>query len=187
MQLTEKDGKDIIALARKSISDCFKNRNSEASSELKKKFSEKQGVFVTLNKNGELRGCIGFPEPVLPLHKAVIEAAKSAAFSDPRFPILSENELSQITIELSVLTVPELIKVNTAKDYLKKITVGEDGLIIKSGFGSGLLLPQVAVEWGWNAEEFLMNTCRKACLNKDCWKDLSNRIYKFQAQIFKED
>ena len=77
--------------------------------------------------------------------------------------------------------------IDAVEDYVKKVKVGRDGLIIRSDFGSGLLLPQVAVEWGWNAEEFLMNTCRKACLNKDCWKDLSNRIYKFHAQIFKED
>lgn len=178
------DGKLLIKLARESISSYFLQKEPDISTV--KQFSDRQGVFITLNKNNELRGCIGFPEPIFPLFEAVIKAARSAAFEDSRFPPLQKEELKHIKIEISVLSVPVLIKVKKSDDYLKEIKIGEDGLIIRSSLGSGLLLPQVATEYNWDVEEFLGHLCEKAWLKQDAWKNTKNQIYRFQAQIFKE-
>ena len=177
-------GKLLIKLARDSISSYFLRKEPNTSAV--GCFSQKQGVFVTLYKKNQLRGCIGFPEPVFPLFEAIIKAARSAAFEDPRFPPLQKEELKDARIEISVLTVPKLIEVKTPEDYLKEIKIGKDGLIIRSSLGSGLLLPQVATEYNWDAKEFLGHLCEKAWLKQDAWKDTNNRIYRFQAQIFRE-
>lgn len=187
MVFTLKEGEELIGLARDSISAQLENKEIIVSDKIKKKFSEKQGVFVTLHKHGELRGCIGFPEPVLVLYEAVVQAAKGAAFGDPRFPPLSKDEYKDISLEISVLTQPQLITAKKPDEYPKNITIGKDGLIIRSTFGSGLLLPQVAPEWDWNEEEFLSHTCQKAGLSMNFWKESNCKIYKFQAQIFKEE
>ena len=131
MVLSQQDGKELIKLARSSINAYFSNAESKVSDKIKNKFNAKQGVFVTLTIDGELRGCIGFPEPILALYEAVIESARSAAFSDPRFSPLVKEELDKVHIEISVLSVPELIKVKKPEDYLKKIKIGSDGLIIR--------------------------------------------------------
>ncbi len=143
-----------------------------------KSFIEKRGCFVTLTIQGELRGCIGYPEPVLPLIEALVEAAIGAC-SDPRFPPLEAPELPKIRIEISVLTKPKPIKPADVK-------VGRDGLIIRRGFYSGLLLPQVAEEYGWSREEFLSQTCVKAGLHPDVWKEGGTKIFAFRAEIFSE-
>ena len=178
------DGKLLIKLARESISSYFLQKEPNIST--LNKFSDRQGVFVTLYKNEQLRGCIGFPEPVFYLFEAIIKSARSAAFEDSRFPPLQKEELKHIKIEISVLTVPALIKVKKPEDYLNEIKIGKDGLIIRSSLGSGLLLPQVATEYKWGVKEFLGHLCEKAWLKQDAWKDTNNQIYKFQAQIFKE-
>ncbi len=144
-----------------------------------KQFNKKQGVFVTLHKHGELRGCIGFPYPHLELYKAVIEAARSAAFNDPRFSAVKEDELNNIDIEISVLTEPETINPDPSN-----VRIGTDGLIIKKGFNSGLLLPQVFTEYNASPEEALQMTCQKAGLSKDAWKDAE--LQRFQAIIIRE-
>ncbi len=185
--IPQSDRKKLLELARNSIESVFKNQDVKVSTEIKKKYSKRQGVFVTLTKHGELRGCIGFPRPVLPLWQAIINAARSAAFEDPRFFPLREDELNEVKIEISVLTVPELIKVDKPEDYLKKIKIGEDGLIIESVHGSGLLLPQVFTEYNVDVEGALRMLCQKAMLPSNAWKDLNNRIYKFQAEIFSEE
>ena len=182
--INKEDKTSLLKLARDSISTYFSKK--EIDSKKVKKFSEKQGVFVTLEKNGQLRGCIGFPEPCLPLYEAIIESARSAAFSDPRFMPVREQELNEIEVEISVLTVPELINVKKPEEYLKKINIGKDGLIIRSSFGSGLLLPQVFTDYNCNAEQALQMLCQKAGLPLDAWKNLENKIYKFQAEIFHE-
>ena len=182
--ITGGEGKLLVNLARESISCCFNNKNPGITKVVN--FSEKQGVFVTLYKNNELRGCIGFPEPIFPLYKAVIKAALAAAFEDPRFPPLQKQEFKDISIEISVLTVPKFIKVKNPEEYIKKIKIGRDGLIIRSNSNSGLLLPQVATEYKWDAKTFLEHLCQKAWLSSDAWKDITNKIYKFQAQIFRE-
>lgn len=179
--VSQEDGLKLLKLARDTVSLYFDNKTVEGS--YLKKFNEKQGCFVTINKNKQLRGCIGFPEPVLPLYEAIIQAAKSAAFEDPRFEPLKKKELSEIKFELSILTVPELIKVKKSEDYLNKIKIPGDGLIINN---QGLLLPQVFTEYKSTLEQALQMTCQKANLSSDAWKDLNNKIYKFQAQIFSE-
>ena len=180
-------GEELIKLVRGFISSYLEDKNFEISDEIKEKYKEERGVFVTLTIDGELRGCIGIPEPIMPLYKGVIEAAEGAAFRDPRFEALSKDEFKRIKIEISVLTKSELIEVKKAEEYLEKIKVGEDGLIIRGSFCSGLLLPQVAVEQIWGVKEFLEYICLKAGLGKGDWRNLNNKIYKFQAEIFKED
>jgi len=151
-------------------------------------FDEKHGAFVTINTYPEkmLRGCIGIPEPIMPLKDAIKEAAISACH-DPRFPPLREEELDRIVIEVSILTKPELIEVSRPEDYPKNVKVGKDGLIVEKGFYRGLLLPQVATEYGWDSSEFLNETCMKAGLPPDCWFEKGVRIYKFRAEIFEEE
>lgn len=180
--------KKLIKIAREAISAYFEGKKIEVSEPLQKEFDEKSGVFVSLYVNEELAGCIGFTEPIFPLWIAIRKAAIGAAFGDPRFPPLTKQQMKDLRIEITILTKPELIKVNDPKEYLKKIEIGKDGLIIKDEFGSaGLLLPQVPIEWKWNVEEFLNNTCMKAGLNPNSWKDLRKHVYKFQGQIFTEE
>jgi len=183
--LTKEEGKELLELARKSIESKFSDDKVDLSGYTK--YADKRGVFVSLHKHGELRGCIGFPEPVYPLKQAVFEAARAAAFEDPRFGPLEYKELAEIDVELSVLTVPEEIKVKSPDEYLNRIKIGEDGLIIRGLYGSGLLLPQVFTEDNCKEKQALEMTCEKAGLPKDAWKDPKNKILKFQAQIFNED
>lgn len=185
--ITDEEGEFLVKLARSSIESYMKDKIIlEVPEDTPDTLTEEIGAFVTLNKNGQLRGCIGYPEPIKPLANAVIEVAISAAIQDPRFPPVSPQELDDISVEVSVLTKPELIEVDKPEEYPEKISIGADGLIIESCFGRGLLLPQVAVEWQWDVEEFLANTCMKAGLNPDCWLEQDTRIYKFQSQIFEE-
>ena len=146
---------------------------------------ENLGVFVTLNKNFRLRGCIGYPEPIMPAIDATMEAAIAAAFNDPRFPEVSIIEYDDLDFEVTVLTKPELIVVAHPNQYFDEIEIGRDGLIIQKGFAKGLLLPQVATENKFDTEEFLEQTCMKAGISADSWMDESCDVYKFQGQIFK--
>lgn len=144
-------------------------------------FQEKRGVFVTLKKKGDLRGCIGYIEGIEPLAMAVRDMAIQSATGDPRFPPVNYDELKDIEIEISVLT--PLKKVKSAEEIL----LGRDGVIVKKGFRQGVFLPQVAEETGWTKEEFLSNLCMyKAGLSPDAWKDKDTEIYIFQAEIFSE-
>ena len=137
------------------------------------------GAFVTLRMNGELRGCIGYPEAGLPLLAVVERCAVSAAISDPRFPPVSAAEWSQIDLEISVLGPIERV------DDIRQVVVGRDGLIVEFGRRRGLLLPQVAVEWSWNAMEFAAQTCIKAGLPRDAWQK-GAKLFKFEAEVFSE-
>jgi AmmeMemoRadiSam system protein A len=179
------DKKKLLKLARDSISEVFSENIAAIPQDYR--FLQKQGVFVTLKKNNELRGCIGFPEAIYPLNKAISIAAKAAAFEDYRFDPLSEKEFSQIKIEISVLTVPQELKADNPDDYKDKIKIGKDGLIIKHPHGSGLLLPQVPIEWKWDSIQFLKQICNKAGLPENFWKDKTAKLYTFQAEIFSED
>jgi len=151
---------------------------------------EKCGVFVTLNSvhSGEkaLRGCIGLPYPTTPLTQAVIDAALSAAMRDPRFPPVTLDELDNIVFEVSVLTPPERVEVEKTTEYPSKIKVGRDGLVVERSYCTGLLLPQVPVEFNWGAEEFLCQCSMKAGLPPDSWLLKGSKIYRFQAIIFEE-
>jgi hypothetical protein len=186
------DGKYLVRLARKSILHYLTfNEILPEPKDAPTKFFEESGVFVTLNrltKNGEkqLRGCIGFPLPIYPLIKGTIEAAKSAAVNDHRFPTVTIDQMKDIVVEVTILTPPQEIKVTDPKEYLEKIKIGRDGLIIRKGSWSGLLLPQVPIEWKWNAEQFLDHTCNKAGLPGDCWKDPKTKVLRFSGIIFQE-
>lgn len=183
--LSTENGKKAVSFARKVIENFVKNK--EISKKLGGVFLEKQGAFVTLHTfpDHELRGCIGIPLPIMALQDSIEEGAKSATH-DPRFPPLSEEELDNIIVEVTVLTKPELIIVNKSQDYLKEIKIGRDGLIVEQGFYKGLLLPQVPIEQEWDKEDFLSHTCMKAGLMPDAWLDKNTKIFKFSGQIFSE-
>ena len=171
----------LLSLARKTIADKLDIENSIKSDDFNEKiYTEKCGAFVTLHKKGELRGCIGYIEGYKPIPDTIKEMAISAAFKDPRFSPLKADEYNLIDLEISVLSPIE--KVND----ISEIVVGRDGLIITRGHNRGLLLPQVATEYGWDRKTFLEQTCRKAGLPADAWKDSSTIIEKFSAQVFGE-
>lgn len=151
-------------------------------------FSEEQGVFVTIEHypTKELRGCIGFPMPSGKLKDLLIDAAVAAATEDPRFVPVSHYEFEHMVVEVSLLTKPDLIHANGEARIKKEIKVGRDGLMIRSGYNSGLLLPIVAVEQKWGPEEFLENLCIKAGLPKYTWKHSNVELYKFGSQVFRE-
>jgi len=184
--LSYEEGKKAVVFARKTIEQKVKNI-STSKIELQGVFDEKQGAFVTIHTypDHSLRGCIGIPLPVMPLKNAIIEGAESAT-RDPRFPLLSETELDNIIIEVTILTKPEKIIVKNPKEYPSNIEIGRDGLIVEQGFYKGLLLPQVPVEQGWDKEEYLSHTCMKAGLMPDAWFDKETKIFSFQGQIFTE-
>lgn len=179
--------KKLIKLAKDSILSYLENKEIKVCEDIKKEFKDKRGVFVSIYVQDELNGCIGYPEPVLSLYDAVIKASKGAAFEDSRFLPLTKEQFKKMRIELSVLTKPKEIEVKKYTEYPSKVKIGKDGLMIRDKFGSGLLLPQVAVEFGWNSEEFLNNTCIKAGLEPDCWKNLKRNVFKFSAQVFSEE
>jgi len=185
-KLTEEEAVFLVKLARKAVERNLKDGSIiSPPDEISENLREPRGVFVTINalKHGtrRLRGCIGFPYPIYPLVRAVIEAAIESATRDPRFTPLSISELDQVVFEVSVLTPPQLIEVSSPKEYPSKVKIGVDGLIVERGFNKGLLLPQVPIEWGWDSEEFLCQCCMKAGLTPDCWVLQGTKIYKFSC------
>ena len=186
-QISDSEGTELVKMARRAVTEYLRNDVKVNDLEFNSKFDFSSGVFVTLNIENDLRGCIGYPVPVKKLYDGLIDAAISAATNDPRFPSVSADELDRISFEVTVLTPPEEIKVDEHSQYLEQIKVGRDGLIIENSFSSGLLLPQVPTEYGWNEEEFLEHTCQKAGLDKVAWKEESTKISKFQGVIFKEE
>ena len=187
-QLSDSDGIFLVKTARMAVTEFLSNgKRMKLESEREKKFSFNSGVFVTLNNADGLRGCIGFPMPDKKLSHGIIDAAIAAATEDPRFSPVKINELNDIVFEVTVLTPPVEITVTDPMEYLEKIKVGRDGLIIRNSFSSGLLLPQVPVEYGWNVEEFLQHTCEKAGLEKNTWKNEKVKIEKFEGIVYKEE
>ena len=187
MILSNYDGEILVRTARAAVTEYLKTEKKIIlQEEFKSKFSYDSGVFVTLNKKENLRGCIGFPTPVKKLYQSLVDAAIASATEDPRFSPVQYEELNEISFEVTVLTPPEEVKVTNHHEYLNKIKVGRDGLIVKWEFGSGLLLPQVPVEYGWNEEEFLNHTCEKADAPPYCWKNKSTVILRFEGIVFKE-
>ena len=192
--LTVREGVAAVHLARRALDNALGANagtlptEGEGAPSLPPVFDEPRGAFVTLKRypDGALRGCIGYPLPVLPLRSAIAAAAVSAATEDYRFRPVRGPDLSRISIEVSVLTVPTPVRFRTPDEAIRAIVVGRDGLIV-DGFGSsGLLLPQVAPEEGWTPEELLEGTCEKAGLPRDTWKDPRVQIRRFEAQIFRE-
>jgi len=142
------------------------------------RMEEKLGAFVTLKKNGQLRGCIGNVVGDAPLRKTVGKMAASAAFEDPRFPPVTKREFGELEIEISILSPLEEVS------DLEAIVPGRHGLLIRNAWRSGLLLPQVATEWGWDRETFLDHTCQKAGLPGNCWQEPQTQVFWFQAEVF---
>lgn len=184
--------KILIDLARESIEKGLRGKGFnpaeyEIDEEVKEKFSSKRGVFTSLYTFPEknLRGCIGIPFPHYPLWKAVVISAYESAFKDPRFHPLTPQEFQRIIIELTVLTEPEKIE-GEPYEYIRKIEIGKHGLMVERGFFKGLLLPQVAVEWGFDEEKFLEETCIKAGLPPDAWKEEDTVVYRFSGILIRE-
>ena len=186
------DGRFLVSLARSAITEYLSKRNAiDPPPDAPKHLLEKSGVFVTLNSvkpTRQLRGCIGYPLPTEPLVAAAISAAIEAATGDPRFEPVQLSEFKRdIAVEVSVLTIPEELEAREPIERPKEIEIGRDGLIVGQGPYRGLLLPQVAPEWEWNAEEFLSQCCLKAGLPPDAWLDKETKVEKFQAIVFEED
>jgi len=185
--LSNEDGDYLIKIAKLAIETYLeKGEKINVPYDCPQYLKEKLGVFVTLNKQNELRGCIGYPKPVAPLIKATIDVAISAAVSDPRFPSLTKEEFKSIDFEVTVLTKPEILEVNDPSEYVNRIRIGEDGLIAEKGPFRGLLLPQVAPEHNMDSKTFLEHTCMKAGLSNQCYLEEGTKIYTFQGQIFNE-
>ncbi len=180
LSLSEEEKRYLLELARRAISAALQEHHFRPPEPSFPKLKEHLGVFVTLHEEGQLRGCIGLVEGIKPLYQAVIEMAVAAAFQDPRFSPLRASELNKIDIEISVLS--PLKKIQRPEE----IEVGTHGILIKKGYNRGLLLPQVATEWGWDREVFLSQTCLKAGLPGNCWQDPDTEIFIFHAEIFSE-
>lgn len=175
-----KDRRYLMDLAKRAVAAATRGEPLNVEEPTAKILKDKGAAFVTLKINGQLRGCIGHVIARIPLYQCVSDVARAAAISDPRFNPVRPDELENIEYEVSVLTAPE----PTTPD---QVVVGRDGLIMSNGGRSGLLLPQVPVEWGWDREEFLRSTCRKAGLPLDCWKDPATKIESFRAIVWGED
>jgi len=179
--LSEQSRRDLLGLARASLEAHFRGEAApRLASDRAEAFGETRGLFVTLHKDGELRGCIGTLAPHGDLTRVVAEYARRAALEDPRFPPLEAAELASCRLEISVLTAPQPIA------GLQDVEIGRDGLILESRGRRGLLLPQVATEWGFGREQFLQEVARKAGLPPDAWRDPGSRVWIFQAEVFSE-
>ncbi|MCK4417112.1 MAG: AmmeMemoRadiSam system protein B [Candidatus Latescibacteria bacterium] len=179
--LSEGDKQQLLTLARTTVECELRGEEPPELTSESQVLNQKRGAFVTLTKWGTLRGCIGYVEAHKPLYQTVKEVAISAALHDPRFPPIGKEELKEIKVEISVLTPPRRIK------EIEEIKVGRDGIIIKKGYDQGLLLPQVATEYGWDLPTFLEHTCHKAGLPKDAWQDKDTEIWIFSAEVFGEE
>lgn len=174
---SEHDKNELLSLAVNSIREYVTNGKTPEFKNINPKFVTDGAVFVTIKNNGSLRGCIGHIQPVMPLYQSVIKNAVAACSSDRRFPPLTKDELKDIEVEVSILS--PLVKVKNTED----IMIGRHGLVIRKGMRRGILLPQVATEFGWDRETFLEQLCAKAGLSRGAWKDAE--LYIFTAEIIK--
>jgi AmmeMemoRadiSam system protein A len=178
MSLSEDERSELLMIARKGIEAAMDGRSVPEPVVHSEMLQQPHGVFVTLRIDGELRGCIGYVEPQLPLASAVQEVAQKAAFEDPRFSRLSETEFAQVEIEISVLS--PLVRVSE----IQEIEVGKHGLVIDAGFTRGLLLPQVPTAYHWDREQFLRHTAIKAGLPPEAWQKSGVRLFTFTTETF---
>ena len=176
--LNAEEQKLLKGIAREAISSELEKRPYSLSETLPEVFEMPCGAFVTLTVRNRLRGCIGHITATAPLSDTVRAVAVSAAFEDPRFSPVTEREWADIDLEVSVLTPLERV------ENIEDITPGVHGLYVRRGFKTGLLLPQVATEYGWDRQTFLEQTCRKAGLRKNDWKEKDTEVYWFKAQVF---
>ena len=172
--------RELMNLAKDAVRAAASGNPRSASMPDSEILRQSGAAFVTLKKNGQLRGCIGHVIARVPLYECVEEVARAAATRDTRFTPVTPSELDELTYEISILTKPEPIRP-------EDVVVGRDGLIMSRGMYSGLLLPQVPIEWDWDREQFLSHTCRKAGLPMDCWQDEETKIEAFRAIVFGED
>jgi AmmeMemoRadiSam system protein B/AmmeMemoRadiSam system protein A len=179
-ELAEGEQKSLLRIARRTLDTYVRTGKVPPAEPATARLSEKRGAFVTLHERGDLRGCIGYVEAVKPLYLAVSEMAVAAATEDPRFARVEAGELGAIDIEITVLSP---LRPLASPD---SVVVGKHGLVIRKGFSSGLLLPQVPTEQGWNREQFLQHTCLKAGLPPNAYKDKDARLYCFTGQVFGE-
>jgi AmmeMemoRadiSam system protein A len=179
--LTAEEKQQLLTIARESIAFAIRGKDYHLSVPPRGALAQPSGAFVTIRLHGELRGCIGFIESNEPLARVVAGVAVKAAFEDPRFPSLTPSEFNDISIEVSVLS-----PLRRVRDYAE-IQVGVHGLVIDNGYRRGLLLPQVATEYGWDRDEFLENVARKAGLPRNAWKDPGTQLHMFSAEIAEEE
>ena len=179
--LTLEEKKYLMEIAKTTVDCVVKGKKVPTFTPITDALDEDRGAFVTLKIDGRLRGCIGFIVGVKPLYQTVREMAESAALKDPRFSPVSEPELSQLEYEISALSPIRNIM------NVEEIEVGKHGIIMRRGYNQGLLLPQVATEYGWDRIEFLMHTCQKAGLPPDAWQDPNTEISIFSAEVFGEE
>jgi len=180
-------GSFLVKTAREAIAEYLRT-GVKRKPPVRSGLEEKLGVFVTLETypGKELRGCIGYPEPTHALSEALVDSAIYAATRDPRFPKVGAAELERLVIEVTVLSPPQLIAVNSPSDYMRSIKVGRDGLIVENGGCRGLLLPQVPVEYSWTVKDFIEHTCLKAGLDEYAWQEPDTKIYSFSGELFCE-
>jgi len=180
--LNEKQRKRLLEIARTAVEEHVKNGKEAEFSETDPELLKQKGAFVTLHYKGDLRGCIGNIIGRQPLYKTIRDMAIEASANDPRFMPVTAGELKDIKIEISVLSEPERVT------DVSKIVMGKHGVIVKKGFNSGVFLPQVATETGWDRDEFLSVLCtQKAGLPADAWKDPKTELYTFTAEVFGEE
>lgn len=179
------EGRRAVTLAREALTAYVGRKERIRPNDLPPSFGEKAGVFVTLHEDGELRGCIGYPEPVMELARAIVDSAINAGVNDPRFPRVGPEEIPRIAIEVTVLTPPRTYPVRN-RDLPDAVKIGRHGLIVRRGMWSGLLLPQVATEWEFDSVDFLCQTCLKAGLPPDSWIDEETEVLYFEGQVFSE-
>ncbi len=180
MSLSAEDKEFLLKVARETVTRVVGNQQPLDYQPVSEVTAQHRGAFVTLRKRGQLRGCVGLIEGLRPLVETVRDMAVSAAVHDIRFNPVSEDELDELEIEISAMSPI------TPVDDVAEIQLGRDGLIIRHGGRQGLLLPQVATEYGWDRNTFLEQTCRKAGLPPDAWKMKGTEIRSFSAEVFGE-
>ncbi len=179
-RLTMIDKERLLTVARQTIEAVTAGRRPGPFSSSSAVLTEKRGAFVTLHEGGELRGCIGYVRAIKPLLETIVEMAEAAALHDPRFQPVQDGEAARLHIEISVLSPMQLA------DTPEQVQVGVHGVMVERDFHSGLLLPQVAPEQGWDREMLLTHACLKAGLPGHAWRDSKTKIYLFTADVFGE-
>ncbi|HEX9708544.1 MAG TPA: TIGR00296 family protein [Candidatus Thermoplasmatota archaeon] len=182
------DGEAAVRIARAAVEAAVRGERF-ALPPLTEIFRRNAGVFTTLNDfpSMQLRGCVGFAEPVETLAVALVEASRAAALEDGRFGPVGPDELARLVVEVSLLTPPREVEVARREAIPGAVEVGRHGLVVRRGRAGGLLLPQVAADWRWDAEEFLEQACRKAGLPRDAWAQEGTRVLVFEADVFAEE
>lgn len=182
----EVDGAQLLAEARRAVLAHLSGEPGEPPGTFRERYGFKSGVFVTITRGDSLRGCIGYVEPDAVLCDTIRDAAVAAATGDPRFPPVTLGELPHVAFEVTILEPPEPIPADSPEEYPSSIVPGRDGIMVRRGRSSGLLLPQVATQYGWSAGDLLQNTCLKAGLPADSWRDPNTEVWRFRGTIFRE-